>query len=291
MHRRLATALALALAAVALAGCSGSPAADPLTPDAARETMTIVGLVQNETFAPIPGAHVFVRLTDLNASTDAGGLFTFTGLPLSPYVVDVVADGFGNATLTAEPRLNVSLTFILAPPSTETPPPVLVHFQGNLQCAFEAAIITPSCDTLIDETGQSLFEDISTFEAGVNQGWTGVVIDVDFDPSAHPGLAGLRLTLQGRNDADKLTTYEQYGRFYDSGPFSVLVQPGGTYEDGNLPVPANATSLQLEVYPHSHGYHPGGAGLLGAGAAMNVQFDLYVTAFYGPIPEGYTLLA
>lgn len=279
------------LAASVLSGCADDPAApEPTVPD--TQTMTIVGLVQDESFAPIADAAVTLRLANLTTTTDDGGLFRFTGLTLGPYVVDVLARGFALATLTAEPRLNVSLNFILAPPSNETPLPTVLQFQGLLQCAFEALIISPSCDTLLDETGNSLFDDLSTFEAGVNTGWTAAIIDLDFDDASHPGLDGLRLTVQGRNDADKLTAYEQYGRFYGSQPFTVVLRPGETYEDGNEPVPANATALQFEVYPHGHGYHAGGVSpFLGVGTAVNVRFDLYVTLFYGPVPDGYTLLA
>lgn len=287
------------LATAALAGCTGTaaPDNDPVPDTSSDGAMTIVGLVQNESFAPIPGAAVSLRLTNLTTATDAGGLFTFSGLALGPYVVDVLAEGFAPANLTAEPRLNVSLTFVLAPPTSGVPDPQVMHFQGLIQCALEAVIITPSCDTLVDVTGQaSLFDDISTFEAGVNTGWTAAVLDLDFDPNANPGLDGLRITVQGRNDADKLNAYQQYGRFHGSEPFTVLLEPGQTYEDGNEPVPANATSLQFEVYPHGHGYHAACVPVfaicpLGVGTGLNVRFDLYVTLFYGPVPDGYSLLA
>src|SRR5688572_9489285 len=100
------------LTAIAIAGCSGK-GAPPKDDLAAAEGMTIIGLVQNETFAPIPGAQVSLRLTGHVATTDSGGLFAFNDLPLSPYLVDVAAAGFENATLNAEPLHNVSLSFVL----------------------------------------------------------------------------------------------------------------------------------------------------------------------------------
>lgn len=289
---RLPWMVLLVTLAATLAGCADDPPAAVADGTPALDRMTIVGLVQNESFAPVPDATVSLRLANLTTTTDGGGLFTFTGLALGPYVVDVLAAGFEPATLTAEPRLNVSLNFILAPPSTQVPLPSVLHYKGLLQCAFEAVIISPSCDTLADEAGASLFDDLSTFEAGVNTGWTAAVIDLAFDAASYPGLDGLRLTIQGRNDADKLTSYQQYGRFHGSEPFTVVLRPGQTYEDGTEPVPSNATSLQFEVYPHGHGYHAAGVSpFLGVGVAPNVRFDLYVTLFYGPVPEGYTLLA
>lgn len=297
--------LAAALAALALAGCSGDagrdPGADGLAPQGTA-TMTIVGLVQNETFAPVTGAHVALRLTNLTTTTDGGGLFTFSGLPMSPYLVDVAAAGFLNATLTAEPLANVSLSFILLPPGDAIPEPVTVHFQGYFQCAFEALIIPGSCDILLEEAGQSIFDDQSSFQAGLGARWSTAVVDVDFDPQ--PGIDGLRVTLRAHDDADQLGSYDEYGKFHGSGPFTFRVEPGQTLPEGDKPMPANATGLQLDVYPHGHGWHalcsdpvppgtvPPGSCPLGVGVAENVQFDLYVTVFFvEPAPDGYTLLA
>lgn len=295
----------LAASALALSGCSG-PGSGPRDADGPQavpaDTMTIVGLVQNATFVPVAGAHVSLRLTNHTATTDAGGLFTFAGLPLGIYLVDVAADGFANATLSAEPMHNVSLSFILVAPAAAVPEPVTVHFTGYYQCAFEAFIIPGSCDRLLDGTGQDVFGNLSTFNTGVSSGWSTVVVDVDFDPQ--PGLDGLRVTVQGKSDADQLDDYEQYGRFNGASPFSFRMEPGQTYADGTGPMPANATALQFEVYPQGHGYHalcsdpvpdgavPPGQCPLGVGAAQNVQFELYVTTFYvDPAPAGFTLLA
>lgn len=301
MLRRLATTALLAACALVLAGCSGPGTPPAEAAQGGPPAMTIVGLVQDETFAPVPAAHVSVRMTNLTARTDAGGLFTFTGLPLAPHLVDVAADGFLNATLTAEPRSNVSLSFVLLPPLPAIPEPVTLHFTGYYQCAFEALIIPGSCDRLLDGTGQDVFDNQSTFFAGLGPRWATAVVDVDFD--AQQGLDGLRVTLRAKNDADQLDAYEQYGRFSGPESFSFRVEPDQTYPDGVRPMPANATALQLDVYPQGHGWHalctepvpdvvPPGQCPLGVGVAQNVVFDLYVTVFFvEPAPEGFTLLA
>ncbi len=289
MHTRLATALALALAAVALAGCSGSPVAAPLASDATKETMTIAGLVQNEEFAPIAGAQVTLRFLNKTVTTDLGGAFAFRDLLLAPYLVDVAAAGFLNATLNAEPRANVSLSFVLVAPEVSNPPPVTVQFTGYFACAFEALIIPGSCDFFLNGTGQNVFDDQNVFVAGLGPRWATAVVDVDFDPQ--PGLDGLRVTVRAKNDADQLGTYEEYGKFHGTNPFTFRVEPGVTNPDGDRPVPANATSLQMDVYPQGYLWHPGGVPVLGVGAAVNVAFDLYVTVFFvEPAPEDFTLL-
>jgi hypothetical protein len=299
LRRVLLTAL---VAALSLAGCSDKEPGATGDP-AAAEAMAIVGLVQNETFAPVAGAQVSLRMTDHVVTTDADGLFGFRDLPLSPYLVDVTATGFENATLNAQPAHNVSLSFVLLRPVPTIPEPVQLHYQGSFDCAFEAAIITPSCDTTLDlvreatpETPEAVpeqpdaFEDISTFEAPLGARWSTVVVDIDFE--SHPGLDGMRLTLQGKNDADQLGSYETYGQFHGAQPFTARVEPGQSYEGGDREVPLNATMMQFEVYPQSHFWHPAGAGVLGVGAGMDVQFDVYVTIFFvDPAPEGYSLLA
>ena len=103
---------------------------------------------------------------------------------------------------------------------------------------------------------------------------------------------------EGLSDADMLNEYEQYGRFQDTKPYTAVLEVGQTYPDGTGPVPANLTALDLVVYPQGHGWHQvceptDEVGcFLGAGAGIDVTFDLYVTVFYNqPVPEGYTLLA
>lgn len=294
--------LAAVLAALSLAGCSGQGAPDAQGADGgAAGMMTIVGLVQDEGFAPIPGAQVSVRLTNHTSMTDAGGMFTFTGLPLSPYLVDVAADGFLNATLNAAPQQNVSLSFILLPPLPPVPEPVTVQYTGYFQCAFEALIIPGSCDIVLDRVNQSVLDDQSSFQAGLGAGWSTAVVDVDFEPQ--PGIDGLRVTLRAKSDVDQLGTYEEYGKFHGPESFSFRVEPGMVLPEGDRPMPGNATGLQLDVYPHGHGWHalctdpvpdvlPPDSCPLGVGVAQNVRFDLYVTVFFvEPAPEGFTLLA
>lgn len=295
MHRSL---LAFALTATLVAGCAGPDDAEAVSADpAAQSTMTILGLVQDEGLAGIAGATVHVRNLDANATTDAAGNFRIEGLLPSAYLVDVAADGFENATLTAEPSAtnNASLNFVLSRPASLRPASEVAHFKGILQCAAEYVIISPSCDTIVTFAGgPTVFEDTSTFDLGVRPGWSGVAVDVDFDPGASPGLDGLRLVVRGVDDTAQLNEYQQYGRFNAPEPFTAVLQPGQTYEEADVPVPANTTAFRFQVYPQSHGWHAtcAAACALGVGAGVDVSFDLYVTVFYNQaVPQGYTLRA
>jgi hypothetical protein len=287
---------ALALLAMVLSGCAASPAHAPSAaiPDASVPSMTIEGLVQNDAFLPIAGANVTLRLSNQTTSTDAGGLFEFKGLPLAPYLVDVSAPGFDNATLTAEPQATASLSFVLQVAQSLRPRNETVVFHGFIQCALEVLIITPSCDSLLTDprvNGPHLFNDTSNFESDINGDWKTVIADVDFDPNATPGLDGLRMTLRALNDRDSFGDYGQYGHFHGSQPFTVRLEPGQSYPDGTSgPLPANSTLLRFEMYPQGLLWHPGGVGVLGVGTGLNVQFDLYVTVFYNqPAPDGWSI--
>jgi hypothetical protein len=299
---RTGPSLAL-LGMLLLAGCSQGPSGGQAA-GAAPHAMSIVGLVQDEAFNPIAGANVSLRLTNHTTTTDAGGQFRFS-VPVSAYLVDVNATGYELATLTAEPneQQNVSLNFILVRPVALQPSIVATHFRGFIQCALEALIISPSCDSGVAEPpvgGPRIFNDTSSFDLGLERDWGTVVADLHFEPSANPGLNGLRLVVRGRNDADKLSSYQQYGRFNGTAPFTTRLDPGVTYPEGTEPVPANTTLLRFEVYPQSYGWHdtcqpplptnPQDC-LLGVATGVNVQFDLYVTVFYHQTaPQGYTLL-
>jgi hypothetical protein len=291
VHRAL-----FVLLAFVLAGCADpAPAGAEPTPNPAR--MGIVGLVQDTGFGPVPGATVTLRHVNSSTTTDAAGTFRFPALPISAYLVDVAADGFLPATLTAEPTSgNASLNFVLQAVPRLEPIVETTHFQGHFDCAMEALIIPGSCDLLLETAGgPSVVDDTSIFQMGMAPGWKSIVVDVDFDPS--PGLDGLRLTLRGVDARDQLTGYEQYGRFSGTGPFTARLDADGTYPHGVGPIPGNLTALELAVYPQGHGYHAvcdptGSQGcFLGVGAALNVRFDLYISIFYNQAaPDGYTLL-
>jgi Carboxypeptidase regulatory-like domain len=291
---------AVLVAALLMAGCSDPGKATTEAPGAVvtASTMAIVGLVQDEALQPIAGANVTLRLLDRATVTDTTGGFRFDNLSISAYLVDVNATGFEPASLTAEPAIgqNSSLSFILLQQTSLRPRATVEHLEGVYQCGFEALIIPGSCDVLLEEAGQSAFDDTSTFQIGLDRRWQSVAVDVDFDLSANPGLEGLRLTVRGINDADKWNDYQEYGHFSGAEPFTAIVDVNGTYEDGDAAVPGNLTALELVVYPQGYGWHATcdvdeRSCALGVGAGIDIQFDLYVTVFYNQrAPEGYTLL-
>ena len=158
----------------------------------------------------------------------------------------------------------------------------------------DALIISPSCDSgVVAAGGPAVFRENQSFLFGADLGWKTLVLDVVFDGETHPGLEGLRIAVRGSLDPDGGGAYLQYGRWSSPTSFTVHLVPGGNYTDGTEPVPQNATGFQVDVYPHGHGYHEVCSEtdcFLGAGAAANVEFDVYATLFYvDPAPADFTL--
>ncbi len=274
---------------------TGTPGVETEQPPAPEgtPTMTVSGVVQDEDTQPIEGATVTLLALNRTRVTDAAGAFVFENVPLGFHVVRADATDFTAAEVTAKPEGEgeTASVFVVLPRFAEEPFHETVHFQGIVQCAAEYAIISPSCDTPIEYAGgPSLTDNETIFIHSLAANWRTVVLDVDFDAADHPGMDGLRITVRGTNDADQVNEYDQYARFH--GATSYRIEPGGTYEDGTGPVPADSATFEYEVYPHSHGYHPGGAGLLGVGVGLDVTFDLYATAFYVDGAEaGWSTLA
>jgi hypothetical protein len=307
--------LATLPALLALAGCAGQAPGTGTTTvsescgsSAATATCTtttqapppggmgITGLVESDAFVPLPLANVSIPELGLRTATNQAGRFTFPDVAPSVYNVVAEAAGYASQTQVARPEVT-ALSFILQRAAPTQPYNVTLPFHGLLECASETLIISGPCDAVVQYGGgPAVFQNNSAFPFRTDLAWQTMVIDLEFDASGNPGIDGLRETLRGQNDTASLGTYQQYGRFHDSQSFSVRVEPGGNYTDGDAPVPANVTSFKLEIYPQGMGYHqvcdPGsGQCFLGLGGAVNMRFDLFVTLFYvDPAPAGFTLL-
>ncbi|MHB8633566.1 MAG: carboxypeptidase regulatory-like domain-containing protein [Thermoplasmatota archaeon] len=283
------------LAAVAMAGCATAPLPPP-----SLATMTLRGAVVDDAIHPIAGANVLLLEAHAATTTDGHGIFTFQGLTANTYTLLVQTPTYATQLLKVTPQdalhqVNVVMAS-LAPPE---PYHVTVSYHGIVQCALEAFIISPSCDTLLNATGgPTPFTTDNSILLPVDSTWRTVVADVVFDPNREPLTQGLRVTVQGTGDQSRLGIYEQYGRFNATGPFTFRLDPGATYPEGAKPVPLNTTQFRFEIFPQSYLWHqtcstpapPAAPCLLGVGAGTDVQFDLYLTTFYGlQAPDGFTL--
>lgn len=279
---------------VAGAGADTSQAPRPTTaPTAAAgdDQIHLRGVILDDDGMPISGATVRAVTLDLVQETAADGSFDFGWVPQGFYPIQAEAAGYQGANDTFGPTtqsFRMQLVFV----APQEPYTTVVQFEGTLECALEAFIISPSCDSAVTFVGgPSVVQADNVFDYTTEIGWQTMVIDVVFDQADQPLLDGIRLSLRGGGDSNDLGSYEQYGRFYGSQSYTVHIAPGGEYEDGSGPIPADTTAYTIESFPHGHGYHPAGVGFLGVGVGVDVTYDLYVTTFYvEPAPEGYSIL-
>ncbi|HEX2066136.1 MAG TPA: carboxypeptidase-like regulatory domain-containing protein, partial [Candidatus Thermoplasmatota archaeon] len=228
-------------------------------------------------------------------ATDAGGRFAFPGVGPGRHALQVHAPGFLLANTSGMAGEEVRV--VLQPAPSNASYQLAYRFRGNLQCAFEALIISPSCDSalVVVPEDQKPFLTNQSFAFGADLGWRTIVVDTRFDDGSHPLLDGLRIAVRGARAPGGGGEYEQFGRWHNATSFTVRLEPGGTYPDGTGPLPGNFTGFRVDVYPHGKAYHAACAAdrcFLGAGAGIDVTFDLFVTVFQGePAPPGFTMLA
>jgi hypothetical protein len=282
-----------------------SPSAAPTqSPSTAESRMSIRGVVVDPAFHPLSST-VTILETNTSQATGAGGAFRFDNLRPDVYFLTARSEGFRPRTLSVTPEASKkAVVFQLEANPSDAAYNETIHFKGTLECALEALILSPSCDTLItDPKGLNRpdlaqFNSTSTVVVDVQDNWKTVVTDVVFDGSTQPLLDGLRVTVQGTHNQSALGTYQQYGRFNGPHPFTFRLEPGASYDEGTGgPVPQNTTAFRFNVYPQSLLWHatpclpvPVPTCFLGVGFGVDVQFDLYITTFYGkPAPDGFTL--
>ncbi len=301
-----------ALAVVPLAGCldatgTGLDGAQPVAQHA------VAGRLLTPAFNPIAGATV--TITNPEAVLDDG---TVTPETIERTTVSDAEGGFallsfpGNHQLAVqhpdyEPyALNVSvpgdnLTLILTPIARIVPFQHTVPFDGYIECALEALIITPSCDSAVsygnEEYGTpdpGLFENDSVFEVEVEDDWKAIVLDVSFDGSSHPGMAGMRASSYAADASAEVFDYQRINQEWGEGPFTLRVEPAVDY-GGDALAPAGAGLIRFEFFPHGHGDDSvcspqDGTCFLGAATTQGLQFEAIATIFYHETaPEGWSL--
>ncbi|HEX2065417.1 MAG TPA: carboxypeptidase-like regulatory domain-containing protein [Candidatus Thermoplasmatota archaeon] len=276
---------------VGAAGCAGPPAAAPPA-DPFQDRMRVAGLVESETLIPLANATVAIVELNLTARTDALGSFAFPPLEPRAYRVEAWHPGYRPLTLVARPETNsASLDFVLQRALPPAPRQEQFRFRGILECGYVTPAAAGACDADAGLAGNQ-----TRFGFPLGPGWRTAVVDVVFDSGANPGLGGLVLLVRGDGGAAG-PGGQDLGRFNGSRPFTARLEPNAAHPGGAAPVDGNLTGFRLEVQPQGR---LGGQACppvqrstpcaRGVGAGINIEFDLFVTAFYVvPAPPGFTL--
>ncbi len=293
--------LVFALMATTLSGCLDGEGTGTDGPQPVPK-VPVHGQVLSPAFNPVAGAIVTLQnpgavlddgtvlesLQMIEATTDDDGMFTIQSFPGSHRLLVEHLDYEPIETTVEVPGDNITLTAIPLPEDGPVPFQHQFPFDGYIECALEALIITPSCDTILTETPvDQVFEDDSVFEIELEDAWNTVVLDVHFDADDHPGLAGLRASVYAPNADAEVFSYERITQAWDSGPFTLRIDPATDYGDA-VPSPDGAGGLRFEFF--GHGHEPDGNPLLGVGATQALSFQVIATVFYHePAPEGWSV--
>lgn len=320
--------LLLAFVAGALAGCTEEPArpVDDLAIEPGEGSAgSLLVVVVTPDLRPIAGATVQVGA--LNASTDDTGSARLEALQPGSLVLKVSKTGFRPATQAVdivagnETRTDVKLlpgedvARAEGPEEPAAGPQAykeVFHLRGFFDCSATYLIITGDCmlvaDFALDEAfgavnetpparpGDATDEEF-VLEFPLDFDWRTVVAEMHWDATT---TAGEKMTFavepaQAPDDGHAA----KYGRAEGASPLLVRIDPGVPHEnatpsaDGEEPDMPNAKGgevLRTRSYVQGEFHRPGGTAFLGVGAALQQEFDVFVTVFYGePAPEGYRI--
>ena len=271
------------------AGSGGCGSAGP------PSQVNVRGVVVDPSIHPIVNATVTLVDEHVSTKTASNGMFDFGPRAPKIFTLKVTAKGFLGQTLIGDG--STVFKFVLEVDRLQvTPYNTTVTFHGHYDCGIEVLIIPGPCGILFDFAGQPdplPFTNTTTFYFQTDPTWKTIVMDFAFDHPSPATFDGYHFSLSAPNDANQLGTYQLYGRFSGQESFTARITPGATLpESSNGPLPQNATTFRLEGYPMGYGYHPGGIGVLGVGAGLNMDFQVVVTTFYiQDAPDGFTKLS
>lgn len=148
------TWVALALAAVTLAGCAEDGGSDDEDEtfegfddlEATEDTGVIRGVVVDQAIVPIPGADVAIRDLGVNTTTTEEGAFGFGGLEPGTYILTASKVGFEETQASVDvvagedkpPVVNI----LLEPDPAAKPFVEMHHFQGFIACSFTLVLVS-----------------------------------------------------------------------------------------------------------------------------------------------------
>lgn len=289
--------------ALAFAGCAGEEGPPEVTTLA---DLPWSGTLLTAAFNPISGATVTIQHggpvssdgTQLEIEaiqetlTDENGFFRFL-IPPAPATYAITHPEYEPLAGAVEPNATVQLT--MNPANTAAVPfQTSIPFRGEIECAAEYIIISPSCDTIITFAGgPAIFADESVFEVDLNEAWATAILDLQFTTEDHPGIDGMRVSAYAADSSAEVFNYERITQKNAPESFSLRIEPGADYGD-DKPAPEGVGGLRFEFFPHGHGDDtictPDEC-FLGAGLTYRLEFDAVATIFYHEsAPEGWTLL-
>lgn len=276
----------VSLVTVALAGCSATPAAEPVEEvdfsdidlDATSSTGVIRGVVVDEAIRPISG--VLVQLTGSNprnATTTDEGLFGFDGLEPGTYFLQVGKAGFKGVQQSADVvagEAEPPVIKVLLLQDAATAPFVEAQvYDGYIECTTSVLVL---CGAPAILTGQQLTNDRFAWDQYFTDGASLLQAEMMWD-STQPLSPELYFELETLNDGCE-NNNEDIGRFMNS-------------TSGASPIYATINQTEIQAWsigqtcPVWVSIFSGGVAGTPVGATVQQRFAMYFHGFYNHLPN------
>lgn len=260
---------------LALAGCAEEEAVQEQPAPSTRDEPQLQGWVFDPTVLALEGVKIEVLDTGATVTTDANGYYQLEGVPLDIQVL-LVASKEGYEPSSKQVRLEadtaIRLNFTLNPVPIKQPFSERLPYNGFIDC--EGRIVTAASDIPI----QCGSDNQNVWEFNVKEDLAGAVIEIGWEPGTDLAASlGARLETIGFGDQN-IVIAEIFGQSILRLQIPNAVAEKYYTEPGTL-------RLTVEVKPDNEANEAG----IGAGLAINQEFDVVASLFYveGP-PPGYT---
>jgi hypothetical protein len=301
--------LAFVAFALLLSGCfdSGTPAQPAETGSPTQSVpATVLGRIADDEARPLGDMQVtLVEATEVRM-TDENGSFAFEGVAPGTYTLVAThpeyEDVVRSVQLAPGDVVRLNLTTSQLPdfrPFSET-----LTFRGKYDCAAEYLIITGDCGIAFETvscaagscTSDPVFSEAYQFKFEVRERWETILLELAWTSSLGNGLDGMRMYLENTNVSAQGGHAKKVGRVdSDDNPMALRIDRGTVRTDADFYdstterafVPDEASEQQVRVFPKGQAWQttrticePTRGCLLGVGAGVNIDFDVYVTVFY-----------
>ena len=274
--------LAVALIAVTLAGCSGSPSTTPpsdvptaeeLGLEATDSTGIIRGIVVDTAIRPLAGAAVTLMGSDpRTVQTDETGAFGFDGLEPGTYFLKAKKFGYLDAQQSADVVAGVlepaAVKIQLAADASAVTPFVETYtYEGFVECTTSVLVLCGAPNLL---TGDNITNDRFTWDQYLTSGASLIQSEIVWQ-STQAASPEMYFEMEGLNgDCEGA---EFFGSA--SGPSPIMTRiDNDTIEEHEIG----------QVCPIYYSIFAGGVQGTPVGATVEQRFTMYIHAFYGYLP-------
>lgn len=258
----------------------------------------VVVTVLNLTRVPLAGATVTVATDQatLTDRTDELGTARLGPVDEGRAVIEARAPGHEARTVSVglQGSGEIRQTLVLPPSQGNQTFVERYEFQGLFECSATYLIITGDClapaEYAADQTGlpydKNATNDRYTFPFDLYDGWTRLEItQVWQDPVAGAGNM-MRVNLEPVDGNNTEGHSPRYARAEGASPVHLVLendgQPASTASDEAMILPEQGGTVRTRTFHlgFQELHDPGGTGFLGAGAAIEQAFTVYVNVTY-----------